>query len=72
MTNKEKLKRAIEQDINPTSYYKEIISKIERGERMNKEKINLWKWSFIPICLVAIISGVLLINSNNKELKSNI
>ena len=70
MTNKEKLKRAIEQDINPKDYYKEIIKKIEKEDKMKKEK-NLLKWSFVPICLVAIISGVLLIN-NNKQLKPNI
>lgn len=71
MTNKEKLKKAIEQDINPKDYYKEIINKIERGEKaMKKKNNNLWKWSFVPICLVAIISGILLIN--NKESKPNI
>lgn len=71
MTNKEKLKRAIEQDINSKDYYKEIIKKIEKDDKMKKEK-NLWKWSFVPICLVAIIGGVLLVNNNNKELKTNI
>ena len=71
MTNKDRLKRAIEQDMNPKDYYKEIINRIERGEKMKKKNNNLWKWSFVPICLVAIISGVLLIN-NNKELKPNI
>ena len=70
MTNKEKLKKAIEQDINPKDYYKEIINKIERGGKIMKKNNNLWKWSFVPICLIAIISGVLLIN--NKELKTNI
>lgn len=71
MTNKEKLKRAIEQDINPKDYYKEIIKKIEKEDTMKKEK-NLLKWSFVPICLVAIISGVLLIKDHNKQLKSDI
>ena len=71
MTNKEKLKKAIEQDINPKDCYKEIINKIERGEKtMKKKNNNLWKWSFVPICLVAAISGVLLIN--NKKLKADI
>ncbi len=71
MTNKEKLKKAIEQDINPKDCYKEIINKIEREEKMKKKNNNLWKWSFVPICLVTIISGVLLIN-NSKELNPNI
>ena len=71
MTNKENLKKAIEQDINPKYCYKEIINKIEREEKMKKKNNNLWKWSFVPICLVTIISGVLLIN-NSKELNPNI
>lgn len=71
MTNKEKLKRAIEQDMNPRDYYKEVINKIEKGEEMKKKSNNLWKWSFVPICLVAVIGCVLLVN-NNKQLKPNI
>lgn len=69
MTNKDKLKGAIEEDINPKNYYDEMINKIERGEKMKKN--NAWKWSLVPICLVAIISGVLFINNSN-ELKPNI
>lgn len=69
MTNKDKLKGAIEEDINPKNYYNEIIEKLEKGEKMKKN--NVWKWSLVPICLVAIISGVLFIN-NSKELKPNI
>lgn len=67
MTNKEKLKSAIEYDINPKDYYNEIINQIEKREQM-KRRNNMWKWSFVPICLVTIISGILLVN-NNKELK---
>lgn len=70
MTNKEKMKKAIEQDINQESYYIEIIRTIEKGVKMEK-KSNVWKWSLVPICLVIVISGILLIN-DNKELKSNI
>lgn len=36
-----------------------------------KHKRNMCKWAFVPICLVAVISGILLINSN-KELKFNV
>ena len=72
MTNKEKLKKAIEQDINPKDCYKEIINKIERGEKtMKKKNNNMWKWTLVPICLIAIISGILLIN-DNKELNPDI
>lgn len=70
MTNKEKLKQAIEQDMNPSDYYREIIAKIEKGEKVKKNS-NLWKWSFVPICLVIVISCILLVN-NNKQLKPNI
>lgn len=73
MTNKEKLKRAIEQDMNPNDYYKEIINKIERGEKMKKKNNNLWKWSFVPICMIVVISGVLFLNyqNDNKAILKN-
>lgn len=72
MTNKEKLKKTIEQDINPKSYYNEIINKIEEKEKMNK-KNNMWKWSLVPICLIVVISGVLFLNyqNNNKTILKN-
>lgn len=70
MTNKEKLKKAIIQDINPTNYYNEIIKKIEKGERM-KNKSNIWKRSLVPICLAILISGVLFFNSQNRNLLKN-
>ena len=49
MTNKEKLKNAIEQDINPKDYYTEIINQGEKGEKMKKN--NILKWSLMPIYL---------------------
>jgi len=67
MTNKEKLKSAIDQDIDSKVYYNEIIKKIEKEDKM-KKKNNMCKWSLIPICLVAIISGILLINSKNNNI----
>lgn len=67
MTNKEKLKNAIEQDINPTNNYNEIIKKIERERKMKIEN-NLLKWSLIPICLVVIvISGIIFLNYKNDN-----
>ncbi len=65
MTNKEKLKNAIEEDINPQNYYQEIIEKIEKGENMKNN--NVLKWSIVPICLVVVISGVLFLNSQNDN-----
>jgi len=70
MKNKEKLKSAIEQDINPKNYYNEIIKKVEKEDEM-KKKNYIWQWSLVSTCLVAVISGILLVNSN-KELKPNI
>ncbi len=48
---------------------KQRILDKERKENMKSK--NIFKLVFAPICLVAIISGILLLNSN-KELKSNI
>lgn len=70
MTNKEKLKNAIEQDINPKNYYNEIISQIGENEKM-KKKNNLVKWSLVPICLAVVISSILLLNYNNKTIFKN-
>ena len=72
MTNKEKLKKAIEQDINPTNNYNEIIKKIEKEGKMKKEN-NLLKWSLVPICLIVIISGIIFLNykkDNNNSLEN--
>lgn len=66
MTNKEKLKSAIEEDINPKDYYNEIIRKIEKGDKM-KRKGNTWKYAFVSICLIAVISGVLFLNGWNDS-----
>lgn len=68
MTNKEKLKNAIEEDINPKNYYNEIIEKLEKGEKMKKN--NAWKWSLVPFCLVVVISGVLFLNFQKTILKN--
>ena len=67
MTNKERLKNAIEQDINPTNNYNEIIKKIEKERKMKREN-NLLKWSLVPICLVVIvISGIIFLNYKNDS-----
>lgn len=69
MTNKEKIKNAIAQDINPKNYYNNIIKQIEKGEKMKKQ--NIWKWSLIPVCLVIFISGFFIINNENKKILTN-
>lgn len=72
MTNKEKIKKSIEHDINPKDYYNKIIDKIEKGEQRNMEK-SIWKWSLVPICMVVVISGVLFLNyqNDNKTILKN-
>lgn len=69
MDNKEKLKKVIEQDINPNDCYNKIIKEIEREDKMKNEK-KLWKWSLAPICLVAIMGFALLVN--NGQLKTSL
>lgn len=44
---------------------------LDEERKSNMKFKNLLKWSFVPICLVAIISGILILN-NDKELKPNI
>ncbi len=66
MTNKEKLKKAIEQDINPKDDYREVINRIEKGDKMKKNN-NMWKWSLVQLCLVVVISGILFLNHQNNN-----
>lgn len=83
MTNKEKLRNAIEQDINNNNHYDEIIKKIEGTKKMNKKNNILYKWAIVPVCLALaiVISGVIFLNyqnnialkkENNVEKKNNI
>ncbi len=59
MTNKEKLKRVIEEEYDLEKCYEEIIMKIYESKQ---EKINkVWKWSLVPICLAALIGGGLFL-----------
>ena len=64
MTNKEKLKSAINKDINTVDYYNKIMGKIKK----QKNNFNLYKLSFVSIFLF-IISGILYLNLQNKKLK---
>ena len=62
MTNKEKLKSAINKDINTVDYYNKIMGKIKK----QKNNFNLYKLSFVSIFLF-IISGILYLNLQNKN-----
>lgn len=66
MTNKEKLKKSISSDFSKENNYNEIIKKFDKED--TKIKNNVWKWSLAPICLVAIIVGILFKNSKNNNI----
>ncbi len=71
MSNKERLKHAIEQDINFNGYYDEIMNQIKKGEEKMQKKSNLWKGVLLPICLIGLISSIVFFNTN-KEFKTNV
>lgn len=64
MTNKDRLKQAIDKDINYKNNYNEIVKKID--DNKNNVKSSIWKWSLVPICLVLILSSTILLNTNEK------
>ncbi len=59
MTNREKLKTAIKEDINPQKYYHEIEKRIDK-----KRKYSFWKLALVPVLLIFIVSGVWLLKEN--------
>ncbi len=71
MSNKERLKHAIEQDFNCKSYYDEIMNQIKKREEKMQKKSNLWKGVLVPICLIGLISSIVFFNTN-KEFKTNV
>ena len=58
-----------EEEFNIETMKQEILSK-EKEKHMNLKTI--FKWSAVPICLVAIIGVILLYSTNNRNLKPNI
>ncbi len=68
VTNKEKLKKTIEEDFNSKKNYKQIIEKMD-----NIRKSNLLKWSLAPIVLLIIMSGFIFLNSlgSSKSFEKN-
>ncbi len=68
MSNNKNIKKMFQKEFDIEIMKQRILNK-ERKKGMNFK--NIFKWSVAPICLGAIISGVLLFN-NNKELRSNI
>ena len=66
MTNKEKLVRVIDSDINLRNCHNKIIKKIEKDNRMNN---NIRIWILIPVCLLIVIGIGYLKYHNDKEFK---
>ena len=66
MTNKEKLVREIDSDINLRNCHNKIIKKIEKDNRMNN---NIRIWILIPVCLLIVIGIGYLKYHNDNEFK---
>ena len=66
MTNKEKLVRVIDSDINLRNCHNKIIKKIEKDNRMNN---NIRIWILIPVCLLIVIGIGYLKYHNDNEFK---
>lgn len=66
MTNKEKLVRVIDSDINLRNCHNKIIKKIEKESRMNN---NIRIWILIPVCLLIVIGIGYLKYHNDNEFK---
>ena len=62
MTNKEKLKKAMDEDFNSEKNYEQIMKKMG-----NVRKRNLLKWSIVPLCLLVMISGVFLLIGKKED-----
>ncbi len=64
MSNKDVFKELYSKYLNKEKNYNKILENIER----NKKGVNKYlKWSFIPMCLVAIIVGILFVSSKNSN-----
>lgn len=66
MTNKENMKKIIKNNYDKKNNYTAIVEKMESKNK----KINLYKYSAIPVCMVVIISLVCIFNANQNNLKS--
>ena len=71
MTNKEKLKKVINQDINQDNNYDAIVKLFAQ-----KKKIKYWQYAIIPTCLIIAFIVVVLLNnhkmSNNEIPQDNV
>lgn len=68
MSNNRNIRKMFEKEFDVEIMKQKILNE-ERKRNMNLK--NLFKWAVAPICLVAIISGILIFN-NSKVLKPNI
>jgi len=69
MTNKEKIRKSIDNDFNKDLNYNEITKKIQKGTNTIMKK-NILKWSLAPICLIVVISGILFVNIKDNNVLS--
>lgn len=67
MSNKKIFKELYSKKINKNDNYEAILKSIE-----NKNKNNVVKWIYVPVCLMIIICGtIFLSNTNNNIFKTN-
>ncbi len=59
MTNKEKLKKIINQNINKNNNYDAIVKLITKNK-----KIKYWQYAIIPTCLITVFIGFILLNNH--------
>lgn len=67
MSNKDVFKELYSKKLNKEKNYNKIVETIERENRSMNKYV---KWAFVPMCLVAVICGVMVFGGNNHSLKS--
>lgn len=63
MTNKDNLKKVIETDFDLKNNYKKIMEGIEK-----KKMKKVWKWAFVPVCLIVGVCCFSLLNLKNNKI----
>lgn len=64
MTDREKIKKMFNNQINKATVYNNVLEKVEG---VNDMKSKVLKFSLAPICLVLVICGVMLFNPQNNS-----
>lgn len=66
MSNKDIFKELYSKKMNKEQNYNKVLGNTER-----KNKMKYLKWSLAPICLVAVVCGVMMFGGNNVLLSPN-